>query len=64
MQNIHSTDQNALLKPAQVAEQLNVERATVWSWCRSDKLPYIKLSERNFRIRQSDLNAFLIAQTR
>ena len=54
---------NQLLKPADVAAQLGQKTPTIWNWCRSGKLPHIRLSARNFRIRQSDLDQFLAART-
>lgn len=56
--------QNALLRPAQVAEQLDQAKSTIWGWCRTGKLPHIRLSARNFRIRQSDLDQFLANRSR
>lgn len=58
------TEEKHLLRPAEVADQLGATKQTIWGWCRSGKLPHIRLSSRNFRIRQSDLNAFLDARTR
>ena len=51
-------------KPAQVAKRLDVKVGTVWLWCREGKLPHIRLSRRNYRIRESDLEAFLRSATR
>ena len=58
------TEENRLLRPAEVADQLGATKQTIWGWCRSGKLPHIRLSSRNFRIRQSDLNNFLSTRTR
>ena len=57
-------EENRLLRPADVAAQLGIKRNTVWSYCRDGKLPHIRLSSRNFRIRQRDLNIFLDARCR
>jgi len=54
---------STLLKPAQAAEQLGVKIATVWAWCRNGRLPHIRLNARNFRLRQSDIDAFLDSRT-
>ena|GEM_PF-2330695 len=48
-----------LLTPEQTAELIGQKKATIWSWCRSGKLPHIRLSKRNYKIRQSDLEDFL-----
>lgn len=55
---------NALLKPREVAERTGLKVCTIWEWCRSGKLPHIRFSSRNFRIRECDLEAFLQANTR
>lgn len=59
-----SPTENELLKPAAVARQLETKTSTVWNWCRTGKLPHIRLSARNYRIRQRDLNVFLDARCR
>jgi|GEM_PF-6748997 len=53
-----------IFKPVQIAEILGVKVETVWSWCRSGKLPHLALSKRAFRIRSSDLQDFLRSVTR
>lgn len=53
-----------LLKPSDVAERLGIKTPTVWNWCRAGKLPHIRLSARSFRIRQTDLEAFLAGRSR
>lgn len=63
MRESSSIESSGLLKPAQVAIQIGVKVATIWAWCRSGALPHIRLSARNFRIRQSDLEAFLNSRT-
>ena len=47
-----------LLTCEQVAERYSVKTITVWEWIRSKKLPAIKVSERTYRIRAEDLDAF------
>jgi excisionase family DNA binding protein len=58
-----SNDPDRILKPIEVADILGVEVGTVWSWCRSGKLPHIRLSQRAFRIRSQDLQKFLASVT-
>jgi excisionase family DNA binding protein len=53
-----------ILKPVEVAIKLGVKPATVWRWCREGKISYIALSQRNFRIRQSALDDFMLKATR
>ena len=48
-----------LLKIEQVAERLGVCRESVWRYIRKGKLKAIKLSPRNFRVDEKDLNRFL-----
>jgi excisionase family DNA binding protein len=48
-----------LLTPEQTAALLGQKVGTIWSWCRSGKLPHIRLSRRSYKIRQSDLEEFL-----
>lgn len=53
-----------VFKPAQIAEKLDLKVGTVWAWCRSGRLPHVRLSARNYRIRESDLEEFLRTATR
>ena len=48
-----------LLTPKQVAKQLGVSEFTVWRYIKAGKLKAIKLTARNFRIDEKDLNQFL-----
>jgi len=48
-----------LLTPQQVAKRLGVCRESVWRYIRKGKLKAIKLTPRNFRIVEKDLNQFL-----
>ena len=50
---------NKLLTTEQVAEKLGVCQASVWRYIRKKKLKAIKLSARNFRIEEKDLNQFI-----
>ncbi|TSA32857.1 MAG: DNA-binding protein [Verrucomicrobiaceae bacterium] len=65
-ENIESQNQSGgrVLRPVHVAHRLDVKVETVWSWCRSGKMPHIRLSARNLRIREEDLEAFLRSHTR
>lgn len=53
-----------VLKPVEVAERLGVKVGTVWAWCRSRKLIHIRISQRAFRIKESQLEEFLKNATR
>lgn len=50
---------NKLLKSRDVAEQLNVCRATVNSWIKSGQLPCVQLGK-TVRVRQEDLDFFIL----
>lgn len=54
----------ALMRPSEVAEQLNVTIATLESWrSRGGPLPFVRLSGRAVRYRQSDVDAFIAQNT-
>ena len=50
--------QKRLLTPAEVATRLNVSLVTVGRWLREGKLKGVKAG-RQWRVRESDLEAFL-----
>lgn len=54
---------NQLLKCPEVAAILGQKVSTIYAWCRSGKLPHLRLSRRSYRVRQSDLERFLSAHT-
>ena len=55
-----NSDRHNLLRPSEVAEQLKVTVATLESWrTRGGPLPFIRLSGRAVRYRQSDVDAFV-----
>jgi len=47
------------LTPLQVAKKLSVSEFTIYRYIKSGKLKAIKLTERNFRIEEKDLNQFI-----
>lgn len=47
-----------LLTIEQVAEILQVEKATAWKWCREGKIPAAKFG-RIYRIREQDLASWI-----
>ena len=53
-----------VLKPIDIARRLDVKVETVWGWLRSGKLCYVALSKRNYRIRESDFEAWLRSATK
>lgn len=52
-----------LITAAEAARYLKQKTQTVWSHCRSGRLPHIRLSKA-IRIRRGDLEGFLRASTR
>jgi excisionase family DNA binding protein len=58
------TTTSNLLTTAQAAELLGVKISTVWRWCRSRKLPHIRLSLRNYKFRLNDIEEFILNQRR
>jgi excisionase family DNA binding protein len=51
-------DAPVLLKPAQVAKELQVDRRTVYTWLRNGMLRGSKVGLRGWRITRADLSAF------
>ena len=51
-----------LLKPKQVADELQLNILTVYRYIRQEKLRVVRLSAREFRIRRSELDRFLRAR--
>jgi len=45
--------------PRQIAKMLNVSDFTIWRYIKAGKLKAIKLTQRNFRITEKDLNNFI-----
>jgi hypothetical protein len=65
MQNeLDQTAPNQLLKCPEVAAILGQKVSTIYAWCRSGKLPHLRLSRRSYRVRRSDLDCFLTAHAR
>ena len=50
---------NKLLTSKQVANKLGLSEYTIWRYVKAGKLKAIKLTKRNFRIEEKDLNQFL-----
>lgn len=48
-----------MISPAEAAEMLSVDRATIFRWIRDGRLPASKLSPRIVRIRVADIDALL-----
>ncbi len=48
-----------LLKPKQVAHELQLDIRTLYRYIRNEQLPVVRLSAREFRIRRSELERFL-----
>jgi len=51
--------QNELLTPSQVAEELKLSSQTIWAYIRNGKLKAIKINNRNYRIKRSEIQRFL-----
>ena len=54
-----SNEPEVLLDDAGVAQQANVKPRTVRKWRLENSLPYIRITKKVIRIRQSDLNRWL-----
>ena len=52
-----------LLTVKQAAERLAVQPSTVTRWIKEGKLPVVELSDRNLRVRESDLIEWVDART-
>ncbi len=50
---------NKLFIPKQIANKLRVSEFIIWRYIRVGKLKVIKLTKRNFRIEEKDLNRFI-----
>ncbi|MCL2220620.1 MAG: helix-turn-helix domain-containing protein [Chitinispirillia bacterium] len=46
------------MKGQKVAERYSVTVESVWRWIRDGRLPAMRLTQRNYRIRPVDLEAF------
>ncbi len=53
-----STQVDELLTIAEVAAYLKLSRRTAWRWCKSGRLPAVKIGHQ-WRIAQSDLDEFV-----
>jgi len=51
-----------LLKPKQVAHELQLNIETIYRYIRQEQLRVVRLSAREFRIRRSELDRFLRAR--
>jgi excisionase family DNA binding protein len=51
-----------LLTVAQVAELLQLNRQTLWNWIGTGTFPAVQIGERLFRIKRTDLDAWLNAR--
>ncbi|MDR0306214.1 MAG: helix-turn-helix domain-containing protein [Chitinispirillales bacterium] len=47
-----------MLTCGEIAMRYGVGKHAVWNWIRKGYLPALKLTKRNYRIRQSDLETF------
>jgi len=57
--NEEAQTNDELLKPQQVADELQLNIETVYRYIRKEQLPAVRLSAREFRIWRSKLNQFL-----
>jgi excisionase family DNA binding protein len=53
-----------LLTSDETAKRLRISKACLWQKCRTGEMPHIKLSARNFRFRESDLERWLKERSR
>ncbi len=47
-----------------IAPEIGKPISTLQRWCREDRIPHIRMSARDYRIRRSDLRAWLNSRTR
>ena len=50
--------ENEMLTPEEVAQYLKVTVETVWRWCRTEKLPAVKIGK-YWRIPRNELDEFI-----
>jgi excisionase family DNA binding protein len=55
---VHSTVVGELLTIAEVATYLKLSRRTTWRWCKSGRLPAVKVG-RQWRVSSRDLEEFI-----
>lgn len=61
---MQSADTVRLLRPAEVAERLNVELETLSAWrIQGRGLPFVRFNGRVVRYRESDVEAFIDSNT-
>lgn len=53
-----------LLTTSEAAAELRKARSTIQRLCREEKLPHVRLSPRDYRIRRSDLESWMNSLTR
>jgi excisionase family DNA binding protein len=52
-----------LLTTKEVGEILNLSKHTIWKMCRENRIPYIKISVRNYRISQEAVDNYIKSNT-
>lgn len=55
MESTHILPEKKLFRPSEVARHLNISIKTVYSWCDSGKLQYVRVGEKCIRIHRDDL---------
>ena len=53
-----------ILKCEEAASILGLSKGAFWARCRSGEIPHVRLSQRSYRVRLSDLESYLAARTR
>ena len=56
---IKTSKAKGFITPQEVANRLGICRTTVWRYIRKKRLKVIKLTEKNYRISEKDLENFL-----
>ena len=51
-----------LMTCRQGAKYLGISRSLFWQKCREGEIPYIEISKRCYRVRQDDLDAFIVSK--
>ncbi len=64
--NQQQTKQGAspLMSCQEGAAYLGLSKSAFWAKCRAGEIPHIRISSRCYRVRQSDLEAFINSRTR
>lgn len=63
-QTMQKQGASPLMSCRQGADYLSISKSAFWAKCRAGEIPHIRISPRCYRVRQSDLEAYLNSRTR